>query len=353
VVRSSLLVAFLLSSSPTPAADRAPAPRPVHPRFELNYLPKVAGQGVLGIRPAEIARHATRAEVETASAMVFGVLAQLLGGTELDAAVWPTLADIEQCVCCLDMRITAPKSREEQGAFVIGGKTPALIRTVRPFDWDRVLRRTYPQVTAAKHAGRTYLRMPFRLPFPLSFIGSIGEPMAAYTPDEYTLVLCSESDLLPLLDRLTAGKPAPEPPPGWSEVDRDLVAFALDNRDLPLISGRFPPDYRLGRELESLASSAATLAVGLSASDSRTRLRFVATAKDEAAAGVLAAALTDLFQEGAALAAPAERPDPLEAFAAALLKSATLRRDGLTTTADLAADGNLVRMLLTLLRGPA
>jgi hypothetical protein len=333
------------------AAERAPAPRAVLPRFDLEYLPKVGGQGVIGIRPAEITRHATRTEVELASGLVFGTFSQLLGGKELDAAAWPTFADLEQCVCCLDMRITAPPSRNEQGAFMLGGKTPALIRTVRPFDWDRMLRKAFPAATAARHAGRSYLQM--RVAFPLPYISLFSEPMAAYMPDDRTLVVGADGDIRALLDRLTAGKPAPKPLPGWTEVDRDLIAFALDNREVPLLSGRFPDGYTAGKELEALAGSLRTLAVGLSTGGDRTRVRFVATTKNDANARSVADALQSLIRQASEVVAEFKEPDALEQFAAALLGSATIDRDGRNVTATLTAEGNVVKMLFTLLRGPA
>jgi hypothetical protein len=352
VIRLAALFVLLTPALAT-AAERAPAPRALHPRFDLDYLPKVGGQGVLGIRPAEIAHHATKTEVELASGLVFGTFSQLLGGKTLDAAAWPTFSDLEQCVCCLDMRITAPPSRDEQGAFMLGGKTPALVRTVRPFDWDGLFRKSFPSATAARHAGRSYLRVPTAFQFPLPYIGLIGEPMAAYTPDDRTLVIGAEGDIRALLDRLAAGKSAPEPLPGWAEVDRDLIAFALDNREVPLLSGRFPDGYPAGKELEALAGSLRTLAVGLSTGGDRTRVRLVATTKDDAHARTVADAIRSLVRLGAETVAEVKEPDTLDTFAAALLKSAAVERDGPNVAATLTAEGNVVKMLFTLLRGPA
>jgi hypothetical protein len=355
VARSCTLTALLvLVSQPfASAADPAPAPRPLHPRFDLTYLPKFGGQGVFGIRPAEIAKHATSAEVKDASSLVFGFFSQLLGGKELDAAAWPVFSELEQCACCLELRVTPPRAEGEQGTFLLGGKTPGLVRTVRPFDWDRMLRKSLPHATPARHAGRSYLRIPTHFHIPLPFIGALGEPMAAYIPDDRTLVLGSEGEIHALLDRLAAGKPAPEPLPGWRDVDRDLIAFALDNRDVPLIAGRFPDGYPLGKELEALAGSLRTLAVGLSTSEDRTRVRIVATAKDDGHARTAADALTSFTHRAAERIADKKEPDLLDVFGASLLKSAVIRRDGRNVTATLAADGNVMKMIFTLLRGPA
>ena len=209
MARSSTFAAILVlaSSSLAAAAEptTAPAPRPLYPRFAVEYLPMVGGQGVIGIRPAEIAKHATKIEVELASGLVFGTFSQLFGGKELDAAAWPTFLDLEQCVCCLEIRITAPPSKDEQGAVMLGGKTPAVLRTIRPFDWNRVLRKSFPTAAPARHADRAYLRLTPNFPLPLPFIGLLGEPMAAYMPDDRTLVIGSESEIHTLLDRLAAG----------------------------------------------------------------------------------------------------------------------------------------------------
>jgi hypothetical protein len=355
VTRPSLLAALVVLASPafSPAAEQGPAPRAVYPRFAVEYLPKVGGQGVIGIRPAEVARYATKTEVAAASGLVFGTFAQLLGGRELDAAAWPTFADLEQCVCCLQIQVTAPPSKDERGTFMLGGKTPALLRTVRPFDWNLLIRKSFPNATAARHAGRAYLRMPTFFNFPLPFVGALGEPMSAFLPDDRTLVIGAEGDIRALLERLTAGKPAPEPPPGWGEVDRDLIAFALDNREVPLISGKFPDGYATGKELEALAGSVRTFAVGLSVDEDRTRVRLVATARNPRQARIAAAALTDFFRRAAELTADGEEPDALDLLGSALFKSAAIDHAGSRVTGFLSARGNLVKVLFTLLRGPA
>ena len=243
--------------------------------FNVELLPKVGGQGVFAIRPAEIARHAAAADVEHASGLVFGMFSQLLGGEPIDGAAWPTFADLEQCVCSLELRIIAPPSEDEKASFILGARSPGLLRTIRPFDWERMLRKSLPQAVAARRAGRSYLRVPHIFQLPLPFIGRVGEPAAVYIADDRTLVIGSESDIHALLDRLAAGVVIAEPLSGWGEVDRDLIAVAFDNREVPLVSGRFPADYLASKEVEALAGSLRTLAVGLSTSD-RTRVRFVA-----------------------------------------------------------------------------
>jgi hypothetical protein len=122
---------------------------------------------------------------------------------------------------------------------------------------------------------------------------------------------------------------------------------------MPLISGRFATDYRMGKEVEALAGSLRTLAVGLSTSDDRTRVQFVATTRNAARARTADDALTSFFRQAAEIVAEEKKPDKFDLFGAALLKSAAVNRDGRNVTATLAADGNVVKMLFTLLRGPA
>lgn len=342
---AALLV--LVVPAAAPAAEPAPAPRPLYPRFDTEYLPPIEGQGVIGFRPAEIARHATVAQAERARLMLLSFCSQLLGGAELDPAAWPTFADIEQCVLSLDMRVTAPEG-EEGGAFLVGAKTPGLIKTVRPFNWQGLFRKAF-DTTPARHAGRAYLRVPVRFPV-LAFFNFFVAPMAVYTPDDRTLVIGSEDEIQTLLDRLAAGDPAPAPPPGWDEVDRDLIALALDNRRERLVRGRFPADHPVGREADALGDSLQTLAVGLSVGE-LSRVRFVATARDEDGARVTASSLRALLAAGAVAAAGEKDSHPVEAFAAALLGGAELASDGRRVTGCLAAAGNIVEIVLAAIGG--
>jgi hypothetical protein len=345
------LSAFLLAASTAHAAEPAPQPRALYPRFNVELFPRVGGQGVVGIRPAEIARYATSADVQQASSLVFGMFCQLLGGHHLDGPSWPTFADLEECVCCLELRVIAPAGGDEKATFILGGKTPGMLRAVRPFDWEGMLRKSIPYVATARHAGRKYLRIANVYQIALPYLGRFGEPNAVYLPDDRTFVIGAESEIRGLLDRLASRKPGPEPVPGWSEVDRDLVALAFDNRRTPLVSGRFPADYVAGKELEALAGSLESLAVGLSTSQ-RTRVRFVAAAKDEVRASTAARALRELVAVMLEVSADNKTPDIIQEFGAALLKSAVVERRGAELSGVLAADGNIVKVLFSLLRGP-
>jgi hypothetical protein len=226
-----------------------------------------------------------------------------------------------------------------------------LLRTIRPFDWEGMLRKSLPQVVVARRAGRSYLRVPHIFQLPLPFIGRMGEPAAVYIADDRTLVIGTESDIHRLLDRQAAGVVIAEPLSGWGEVDRDLIALAFDNREVPLVSGRFPAGYLAAKEVEALAGSLQTLAVGLSTSD-RTHVRFTAVAKGEAQARTAAAAIGDLFRVMLEFSGNNEDRDILDLFGMDLLKSASIDRHGPQVTGTLSADGNVVKMLFAFLRGP-
>ena len=242
-------------------------------------------------------------------------------------------------------------SEDEKASFILGARSPGLLRTIRPFDWERMLRKSLPQAVAARRAGRSYLRVPHIFQLPLPFIGRVGEPAAVYIADDRTLVIGSESDIHGLLDRLAAGVVIAEPLSGWSEVDRDLIAVAFDNREVPLVSGRFPADYLASKEVEALAGSLRTLAVGLSTSD-RTRVRFVAVANGEAQARTAAKAIGGLFRVMLEFSGGNKDRDIMDLFGMDLLKSATIERHGPRVTGTLTADGNVVKIIFALLRGP-
>jgi hypothetical protein len=186
---------------------------------------------------------------------------------------------------------------------------------------------------------------------PLPFIGRVGEPVAVFIADDRTLVIGAESDIRGLLDRLAAGVLIAEPLSGWSEVDRDLFAVAFDSREMPLVSGKFPAGYLAAKEVEALAGSLQTVAVGLSTSD-RTRVRFVAVAKGESQARTAAEAIGGLFRLMLEFAGDNKDRDILDLFGMDLLKSAAIERAGPIVIGTLAADGNVVKMLFALLRGP-
>jgi hypothetical protein len=284
--------------------------------------------------------------------MLLAVFSQIFGGKDVDPAGWPGFADVEQCVLCLDMRVTPP-GEDGKGTYQVGGRTPGLLKTTRPFDWAGMFRQGFP-TAPARHAGRPYLQVTFQFPFLPVFLPPpflIGYPdcrMAVYAPDDRTAVFGSEEQIQALLTRLTAGDPPPTPPPGWADVDRDAVALALDNRREPLVAGRFPADHPAGPDVGKLADALDALAVGLTIGD-RTRVRLVATARDEDGGRAVADALRGLFALGAVAAPDA---DSFGTFGAALLGGADLRRDGRRVTGRLSAPGNVVRVLAAAVGDP-
>ena len=190
------------------AAEPAPLPRPVpvYPRFDLTYLPEI-GQGLLGLRPAEIVRHAKSPELKSIAALFMLLLGQMIPDADFDAAKFPDLADIEQCVWNLNLKITTP-TPDAQGSFLFGWVTPCVIRTVQPFDWNDHVRKWFPKAAAKRIAGRSYVRIKIEHPAEKGEAPWLGS-MAFFAPDERTLVIAAEDDMFELLDRLAEGKPAP------------------------------------------------------------------------------------------------------------------------------------------------
>jgi hypothetical protein len=276
--RSVGLAVLILLTLPlrSPAAEPAPAPRPIYPRFDLTYLPEITEQGLLGVRPAEIARFAKGQELDMVKQMFMLLMSQFLHEANFDAAEPPDIGNIEQCVCSLQLQVTTP-TPEKRGNFLFGGKTPCMIRTVQPFDWGTLARKWFPTAVQRRLAGRNYLRVKvdfsrFRMHTPES---SKDEPefeavMGLFIPDDRTLVCGSEEEIFDLLDRLAAGKPAPTPPPGWRDLDRDFAAFVLDMREEKPLSGKFTSDYPWGKDLMKLMDSCQTVAIGLSLSERTT-----------------------------------------------------------------------------------
>lgn len=329
------------------AAEPAPAPHPIYPRFDLTYLPEIGEQGLIGFRPVEMARYIERQEQEGLNQMFLTMFSLVVRDADLDAAEPPDFANIEQCVFSLQLHVTAPKGNE-RGTLMLGGTTPCVIRTVRPFDWDNLAIKWFPKAVRKKHADCSYLQIQIRIPDAMDEM-SKGTTFGVYIPDDRTLVCGDEEEIIALLDRVAARKPAPVTPPGWSEVDRDFAALVLDVREEQPVTGRFPADYPWGKDLYKLVNSSQTLALGLSVGD-RTELRLVGASKDAASARVAVRSMQLLFK-AAKKRLIKEENDFLKAFTMELLDSLVVESDGSQFTASANADRNILELMLTILHG--
>jgi hypothetical protein len=343
----------------TPAGEPAPAPRPIYPRFDLTYMPEIAEQGLLGFRPGEIARHAKGRELDMVTQMFMFLMSQSIHNAnfdvDFDAAEPPDIGNIEQCVFSLQLQVTTP-TPDKKGSFFFGGKTPCMIRTVQPFDWNTLARKWFPNAAPRRLAGRNYLRIRVNLPQPHGHTAesSKDEPdfetvFAVFIPDDRTLVCATEEDIFELLDRLAEGKPAPTPPPGWNELDREFAAFVLDMREEKPLSGKFTSDYAWGKDLTKLIDSCQTVAVGISLGE-RTTLKFIGTTRDEFGAANATKSLRRLLKAARAGLAY-EEESVLKSFALEMLKNTAIASEGAQFTASTSADRNVLKMIAALLHG--
>jgi hypothetical protein len=272
-----------------------------------------------------------------------------------DAAEPPDIGNIEQCVFGLQLQVTTP-TPEKKGSFFFGGKTPCMIRTVQPFDWDTLARKWFPTAVPRRLAGRNYLRIKadFSQSNGHTSESSKGEPdyelaMGVFIADDRTLVCASEEEIFDLLDRLAEGKPAPTPPPGWNELDREFAAFVLDMREEKPLSGKFTSDYSWGKDLTRLIDSCQTVAVGLSLGE-RTTLKFIGTTRDEVDVANATKSLHRLIK-AARVGLAYEEESALKTFALEILKNTAIARAGAQFTASTSAERNILKMIAALLHG--
>lgn len=341
---------FLLMT--LPAGARASEPAPAAPRhtyqpFDLTYLPAVGDQGLIAFRPAEMARHATAPEISAMMQTFLALLSQMLPEADLEAAPPPDFANIQECVLSLSIQVTTPM-KDERGTVMAHAGTPCVIRTVSPFNWDRLLHKWFPRAEVKRRAGRPYLRMAFPVP---PGIPQAPEELflAFYTPDTRTLACGNEDEIIELLDRREARGPAPTPPPGWEEVNRELAALVLDLREERPLSGEFPPDYPWGSDLNCFIDATQTLAVGLSV-DQHTRIRLVGTCPNSANALQASRALRRLLF-AAMIKLVFEDPGTLRTFAMELLTELRIETSGSRFTATTSGSENVIKLLVAAIHG--
>src|SRR5262249_18078109 len=150
-------------------------------------------QGVVGIRPAEMVKRLPANESAAQCRALLGVmLGQFLAlcfESDLSAAQPPSFEDLEQCVFGVSLQAIMPTGKE-QGTLRAGAGSPCLLKTTKPFDWGGSVRKWFPKAEKMSHAGRDYLRTPWKSDllkkmFPQR--ADAGEVyMAVFVPDERT-----------------------------------------------------------------------------------------------------------------------------------------------------------------------
>jgi hypothetical protein len=232
-----LLLLFALIVAGTVSAKDPPAGRP---EFDLSLLSRSASEGVIALRPAELAEHAGGTD-DTLTALFtqsLKALVAFLDGT-LKGDSLPAAADVEQLVLGLKVNLTLGKEGEN-GTFGLKGCDYGYARTVKKFDWAGMLKEAFPKAEAKKHAGVEYMSVQMKL-------GKHEWAIGFYFPDDRTVVFdLDASELEKGLTRKADDKPA-DPPAGWEELKACSVAFVWPAGDRSWVTG--------GKELSESAQA--------------------------------------------------------------------------------------------------
>ena len=156
-------------------------------------------------------------------------------------------------------------------------------------------------------------------------------PFAFFAPDERTLVVATEDEVIDLIDRLAASGTATAPPSGWEEVDRNLIGIAINAHGQPLVTGEWPRDSREVRRLRSVVEAVDSYAVGVTSGKKETVLRVILTGKNEGLARSAERSLGRLFAYGREADLTVDEGDgmaPVKEMARAFLTNARLSRVG-------------------------
>jgi len=220
------------------------APPDAFEPFDLTYLPR-GGSGttvfplttgesrrsaipvLIAVRPAALFKHpAARKHTEFVNELAAAFLASL--GYRGDG---PGIENTESIL--VRGSFALQENPEERGRFETScAASGGVLRTVRPFDWPTLIRRSFPDAVEVDYRGARFLAfMPknVRLPQPSSPEAE-RSLFAMYCPDSRTLVFESETHIRQVIDRVKDGK-LEAPQPGWGQVERSSVAIALDLRN--------------------------------------------------------------------------------------------------------------------------
>lgn len=303
-VASLFVIVCLSLAGAVHASPPSPTPKGFAP-YDLTYLPASGPYGILALRPAAIVRCFPIPLAGATTHQFLGMLLSQLSDCDLTKAEPPDLADLDECVLGMSFSVTFP-SDKDQGKLLFGAGTPGCLRTTKPFDWTGAVRKWFPQAIPTDHAGRTYLRIPWKagVALPAEFKKRTeGSYLAVFIADGRTLAIGNDTQIELLIDRLKAGKKPPEPP-GWQEVNRDLVALALDQRQLRCARGKWPDEPPEFKHVHVLADAVKVAAVGVALKEGPDggclAVRLVATTADTDSATRAAQAIKTLVTAGLA-----------------------------------------------------
>jgi len=305
-------------------ADPRPAP------FDLTYLPRATGS-VIAARPAELLKRGgapDKAFTDTARRSLAALFALFDG--DLKAAPVPALSDVDTIVTSALFTLGIETNPDGTSSFNFVGMSSGVVRTAKPFDWTNCVKKWFPKAEAAKHAGRAYFRVPFG-------VGEAKGHLAFFVPDDRTLVFETDADeLKALLGRLEKKLESPAPP-GWDEVNRDLLAVCHDTAAAGWLKAPPVPKRAIDRALVTVARESTSLALGFSAGDD-TRLHFVAHTKTADAARSVSESLKLTLED----MADTDDIGPM----GKLFGATKVKRDKTTVRATGTLEGNLLRRLL-------
>jgi len=256
-----LLGILAVTGADTATSPSLPAATGAFPPFDLSYLPCAGSQGIVALRPATIARYLP-ADLPLNEFRVFiATLLQQSTDCTVEAADLPGIGDFDEWVLGLNVSFTLPTAGV-QGTSNVGAGSPCCLRTTRPYDWSAAAKKWLPTAETRKHAGRDYLRTPFKLSGPLAppdWMKRLqGHYLAIFVPDDRTIVCGAEEDIKTMLDGLRAhSSPSPLPPAGIRSAATWLPWWSINanGRASREVNGRGPCPIRPTRLSNSACCS--------------------------------------------------------------------------------------------------
>lgn len=256
-----------------PALPKAGVKPATFAPFNLTYLPRTTGS-VVAVRPGELVKQfgeQDKAVNDTVRRTLAAAFAYLDG--DLKAAPPPPLADIEQLVLSAKLALSIESEKDGRSGFNVVGLSSGAVRTAKPFDWAKAVKKWFPSAETVKHAGRAYVRVPITA-------GKDTSYLALFVADDRTLAFdTGEDDLKALLTRLEKNE-KPAVPMGWAEVNRDLIALCHDTSTEGWLTAPDAPKRDTDRAVVTVGRKSTALAIGFS-SGASTTIKVIATARDE------------------------------------------------------------------------
>lgn len=229
--------------------------------FDLSYVPEGA-QGFVAVRPAAVFRRAGmglyRTQLNLLIAQQWSKAANKLGFDPTKPGLGPLRVEMFEQVVSL-FRIFQGSDVKPRWRLTVGGEGELLLaRTTEAVDWIGILRAFKQELVEVGEGNRVY----YRLKNPV-----FGPNTCIHCPDDRTVVLGREKDLLSVWRRTT---PAPLPfaqGKGWDRSLRGLLLCAFDSRDGLLRTASFDAEAPYNRDVPNLFKDGGLLTFSLDDSD--------------------------------------------------------------------------------------